>query len=142
MRKKLRTAIIGTAAAGSLLLGAGAAMAASSGSFSLSVSGASASGTYKYNVKPNVPSYPGTGIQYAGTLKNTGTTDANTAYFYAKVEGYGWTQLASAASRGSTTFNKVVYDPAALYVRRSQAQVCRDRTALPQSCEVKTYNYS
>jgi hypothetical protein len=73
-------------------------------------------------------------------LKNPGTTDSHTAYFYAKVEGYSWTQLVSAAARTSAYVDKIVYDPAAQDVRRSQDQVCRDRTLLGQSCTVGTYN--
>ena len=140
MRKSYRFATVGAAATASILLGAGLAMAASTGPFSLAVSGASASGTYKYNVKPS-GTYPGTGIQYSGTLKNTGTTDNQDAYFYAQVEGYGYTTLAHATPRTNANINRVVYDPQALYVRHSKAQVCRDRSVLGQSCQVGTYNY-
>ena len=123
-----------------MLLGVGAAMAAASGSFNLAVSGANASGTYKYDVRPS-GSYTGTGIYYSGTLKNTGTADNQDAYFYARVEGYGFTQLARATPLTNASINSVVYDPAARYVRHSQAQVCRDRTFLGQDCSVGTYNY-
>ncbi|MGW5238700.1 hypothetical protein ACWEOW_07190 [Monashia sp. NPDC004114] len=140
MRSGKRVVAIAGVAGLSVLLGAGVAMAAASGTFSLSVSGASASGSYRYDVKPS-GTYPGTGIYYSGTLRNTGTTDTHYAYFYARVEGYGWTQLAKAASRSNASINRVVYDPQALYVRHSQAQVCRDRTFLGQVCSVGTYNY-
>jgi hypothetical protein len=116
-------------------------MAASSGTFSLAVSGASASGTYQYGVHPSgTPSWM-TGIWYRGTLKNTGTTDNQDAYFYAQVEGYGYTTLAHATPRTNADISKVLYDPAAIRVRHSQAQVCRDRSFLGQSCQVGTYNY-
>ncbi|GAA1973985.1 hypothetical protein GCM10009817_12700 [Terrabacter lapilli] len=140
MRKKSRAAAVGTTAVASILLGAGLAMAATSGTFNLAVSGASASGSYYYDVHPSGTSYTGTGIQYVGTLRNTGTTDAQSAYFYAQVEGYGYSQLAKAAPRTNASFNRVLYDGAARYVRYSKAQVCRDRTVLGQSCQVGTYN--
>jgi hypothetical protein len=74
---------------------------------SLATSGASFGGYYRYNVL-----LPGStwqsGVKYWETLKNTGTTESHTAYFYAKVEGYSWTRLVSAAARTSTYVDKIV----------------------------------
>jgi hypothetical protein len=141
MRVGKRAVTVAGVAGLSVLLGASVAMAASSGAVTLSVSGARIEGGhYQYNVKP-AGTYAGTGIYYTGTLNNYGTTDAQSAYFYARVEGYGWAQLAKAAPRAKAAFNRVVYDPQALYVRHSQAQVCRDRFIIGQACLVGTYNY-
>ena len=119
----------------------GAAWAASSGAVNLAVTGASFAGTYKYDVLVPGTTINQKGILYTGTLKNTGSTDTHTAYFYAQVAGYGYAQLARALYHSNAGVNSVVWDPAAMYVRTSKAQVCRDRTLLGQNCQVGTYNY-
>ena len=137
MRNGVRLVCVGAVSAALVFAGVVAAEAASSGTVSLSVSGARFSGTYKYDVYVNATQR---GVQYVGTLYNTSTADSNDAHFYAQVSGYGYSQLALAQPGGSANVNRVVYDPQALYVTTSSAQVCRDRTLLPQNCSVGVYN--
>lgn len=137
MGKNFRLVIVVAISTFLFLMGVVAAEAASTGTVSLSVSGARFSGTYKYDVYVNATQR---GVQHVGTLYNTGTSDSNDAHFYAQVSGYGFSQLALAQPGGSAGANRVVYDPQALYVTTSSAQVCRDRTLLPQNCSVGVYN--
>lgn len=139
MRKSSLVTLVGAAAAAMMTLAAAAAFAATSGAVSLAVTGASFSGTYRYDVAP--AGFPNSkGVLYNGTLKNTGSADTHTAYFYAQVSGYGFTQIGRATYHTNAAVNRVVFDPAATKVNTSKAQVCRDRTFLGQNCKVGTYN--
>jgi hypothetical protein len=54
------------------------------------VTGASIASTCKYNTA-RLRGTEGIGLLYNGTLKNSGSTDTHSAYWYARVEGYGYT---------------------------------------------------
>lgn len=111
------------------VFGAASAMAVSD---SLSVSGASST-NFSINWQTS-------GVSYSGTLKNTGTTDNNTAYFYAQAAGYPMVQLARATARSSAAIlPTTLYDRAATKTTSTSAQVCRDRVMMYQDCNLKTY---
>jgi hypothetical protein len=133
-----------TVTAGAMILVSATAVAASaaaSSTFTVGTSGATWNGSYVYDV-----AVPGTtsgqlGISYGGTLNNWGTDAPHVAYARAQVEGYDYTTLTSAAANATADVSSVIWDPAALYVRYSKAEVCRDRTILPWTCTETTNDY-
>ncbi len=138
MKKSKKAAVVGVGAAALLVLGAGAAMAATSGYMSVSTDGAYVSNAY-YNFK-----YSGCNFapsQYDGYVKGTFVVTTATDHLNATVDGYGYTKLIQANSKGNYGFNNcIVARGDVLYHTSITLQACREHW-YGDNCHATTKNY-
>ncbi|NEA43029.1 hypothetical protein G3I42_27950 [Streptomyces sp. SID11385] len=91
----------------------------------------------QYTFYPKFTNHGGFGFK--GGLKDLVKGDGNNVYILSKVEGYDWRRFNGKQGK-VVQMNKVVYDGAALYVRKAWIRVCRDRGSLrPDNCSPTKY---
>ena len=73
-------------------------------------------------------------MSYEGILTDTNRSDNRSVKVQAKVSGYSYGGVVTTKS-SSVSLNRVVYDPAVLYVNYGWVQTCTIKGLLPDACE-------
>ncbi|MET9294006.1 hypothetical protein [Streptomyces sp. NPDC003077] len=127
MKRSMRKGIAITSLAAAVVVGGATAAMARSGNGGINVGNSYGhiQGSVYWHPKSN-GKYPYGGMQVSGNLYDT-AADSNSVKVQGKVSGYSYTTLwENSDGSGSKKYgSKVVYDPAALWVRDGSVQFCR-----------------